>query len=610
MAKLTDEKIALKLKGATDEDIEFLFSKPELATEELREAYKQSFNSTLVDRKKDLAKAQKNYDDAHALGAQYEKLRQKLKKEYTELILKDVLALKSKGKEVNLDNYRDLFNPEKSLFSAKQIETINQTEAFDMSEYIKYKSATYTATVLKEDVIKPLTYTEISDLFYADPEKQYKHNLDSKGKKIPNAWDKVDEKALTADEVYDKLYEIKKRDYDSSLQKDDYESVLDVSEIVNFKEKMLFFGELGFSPEDFERVAPRIKRLREIENQSDLFEYAHSELNSSEHKNLVRDYEEHAKVLADNIKNNQDKQKELLYEMLTATNEASPFNNKEKELNEFSERVSRITARLDANIVSKGEEFYKGEVIGEYQNKLAKYNKFSNSEKKAHKDMKEELDAYASYFERNNIDANEPRFTRQEKVSIGNSRVALDKLREDKKAYKDAYEKENKFVRFIGSFFPNSWTNLGKMRDKIAEREKNIKDLFNVTDLAIEKYDHFIEAKENEFVDNQEALNKIKVNAFDRYATTENFNDLDNKKIVDDLLGIEAEEEDINKNYKITRNIINNEPNAASFKLNNNGKGKIQRIEIKGENDKNNMKLTKDDLIMHENYDVDEKINS
>lgn len=609
MAKLTDEKIALKLKGATDEDIEFLFSKPELATEELREAYKQSFDSTLVDRKKDLAKAQKNYDDAQALGAQYEKLRQKLKKEYTELILKDVLALKSKGKEVNLDNYRDLFNPEKSLFSAKQIETINQTEAFDMSEYIKYRSATYTATVLKENVTKPLTYTEISDLFYADPEKQYKHNLDSKGKKIPNAWDKVDEKVLTADEVYDKLYEIKKRDYDSSLQKDDYESVLDVSEIVNFKEKMLFFGELGFSPEDFERVAPRIKRLKEIENQSDLFDYAYSGLNSSEHKNLVRDYEEHAKVLADNIKNNQDKQKELLDEMLTATNETSPFNNKEKELNDFSERVSRITARLDANIVSKGEDFYKNEVIGEYQNKLAKYNKFSNSEKKAHKDMKEELDAYASYFERNNIDANEPRFTRQEKVSIGNSRVALDKLREDKKAYKDAYEKENKFVRFIGSFFPNSWTNLGKMRDKIAEREKNIKDLFNVTDIAIEKYDHFIEAKENEFVDNQEALNKIKVNSFDRYATTENFNDLDDKKIVDDLLGIEAEEEDINKNYKITRNIINNEPNAASFKLNNNGKGK-QQIEIKGENHKNNKKLTKDDLIMHENYDVDEKINS
>ena len=609
MAKLTDEKIALKLKGATDEDIEFLFSKPELATEELREAYKQSFNSTLVDRKKDLAKAQKNYDDAQALGAQYEKLRQKLKKEYTELILKDVLALKSKGKEVNLDNYRDLFNPEKSLFSAKQIETINQTEAFDMSEYIKYRSETYTATVQKEDVIKPLTYTEISDLFYADPEKQYKHNLDSKGKKIPNAWDKVDEKVLTADEVYDKLYEIKKRDYDSSLQKDDYESVLDVSGIVNFKEKMLFFGELGFSPEVFERVAPRIKRLREIENQADLFDYAYSGLNSSEHKNLVRDYEEHAKVLADNIKNNQDKQKELLDEMLTATNEASPLNNKEKELNDFSERVSRITARLDANIVSKGEEFYKGEVIGEYQNKLAKYNKFSNSEKKAHKDMKEELDAYASYFERNNIDANEPRFTRQEKVSIGNSRVALDKLREDKKAYKDAYEKENKFIRFIGSFFPNSWTNLGKMRDKIAEREKSIKDLFNVTDIAIEKYDRFIEAKENEFVDNQEALNKIKVNSFDRYATTENFNDLDNKKIVDDLLGIEAEEEDINKNYKITRNIINNEPNAASFKLNNNGKGK-QQIEIKGENDKNNKKLTKDDLIMHENYDVDEKINS
>ena len=516
MAKITEEKIGYKLQGATDEEIEFLLSRPDLATEEQRAQYQAAIATMKVKLNEELNKAQAKLNDNINEGISYENMLIQGQKEYRDLMLNDLKTLKVKGEEINLKDYKNPFYPENPLFNDSQINILNNTKKYNEDEFNNLKAKRYDRLV-KRDKVDDLNFNDMSNLFYGTGKKRNNIESDEKGDIKLTVWEKVEKRNFSIDEVYDKIYDLRKRD-DDSLEKDDFENVLDLSDIdIKYKEKIRFYGELGISQNQMKEILPEIKQYKKYQKDVQMMNSSLETINSNEHKDLIQQYKDLGSDLNEFKKLNLEERKRLTEDAVSIHKELAPFEENEKALNNYVDLSNKIKEKLEANTANNGDLYYKDEVIGEYQSKLSKYNKFSNAEKKAHADMKEELDVYKGYFEKNNIDTTEPRFTRQEKEAIGGWRVALDRLRDDKKAYKEAYDKENGFIKFIGQFLPNSWTSLGRMRDKINKNQAAAKEFGNLSDETIEKYERFIDSKEEDYPDNPEIVNKAKIHLFDRY---------------------------------------------------------------------------------------------
>lgn len=421
---VTKQYVEYKLKGATDKELRTLFATKEFLTEEGRKEYFDNLR----------------YREAIVVGniSSCDKEIEKLQK---------IANSKSEKDPKKVERYTNAYIELAVLKKKMGIETDFKEFPFELSKdqldlYGKAKMGEYT---------KPL------------------NNLLEM--KIPCSVGGDNEGNKSLNKIYDEIYAYRKAK-NKSLDKNDVNKVLS-----NVSEDKDLLNKVGISYGDSDKVVLNIKKLKLYEKSAKIY---NDEIDVKKDKVATLNRIVTADKSGEKDRKNANAQIQIVQQRK---------NEFVKELDDLNKDAAKyhsymsLLYDLDKREKEQGSEF-QNDLVVDYQRKLKAYDKLSPEQQEFCKSAFEEFDAYKNNFTILGVDVEGYNFTNAEKKIIKDNKQALVDLHNDKKAY----DKTSGVSRFFSHFLPNSLTSLGRMRNKIAEKEKELNSL-GLSSETIKHYD-------------------------------------------------------------------------------------------------------------------------